>query len=338
MQYQLSLGTLSLGVPLTCDGNPNYHIYSTGASGQGKTFCFRNLAIQIPGMGGRCIIFDYSGDFIAESPNQGWPVAGTEVIDVRSGDIAINPFLPENDHETLDEIAERVVALLSSGIRFGIAQWAYLYDTITYGLENDLLHSISDLVSQIEADAENNDTALRILPKIKRLGKLLHGNGHPINWKYDEPGITIINLSTIRDPATLSILAEILLWSICSPRMSRIPEECAPLVLLLDECQRLRFKDGDTTVRILREGRKYGIWGWFSTQWIHDKTASAALNQAGLRIYFRPSDDDLHKTALKLACGNKAKIPVYERQLSNLKRGQFIFQKGSKLITSQPPV
>lgn len=338
MKYQLSLGSLSLGMPLTWDGNPNFHIYMTGNSGQGKTFLSRNLASQIPGMGGRCIIFDYSGDFITESSQQNWPIAGTDVIDVRSGDITINPFLPENDSETHEEIAERVVALLSSGIRFGIAQWAYLYDTITYGLENDQLHSIADLVFQIEINAEDDDTAKRILPKVKRFGKLLHGNGNPIDWKYNVPGITIINLSTIKDPVTLTILAEILLWSICSPRMSSIPEETTPLVLLLDECQRLRFKDGDTTVRILREGRKYGIWGWFSTQWIYDKTASAALNQAGLRIYFRPNEDDLHKTALKLSCSNKAKLPVYERQLSNLKRGQFMFQKGSRLIITQPPV
>lgn len=338
MQYQLSLGSLSLGTPLIWEGNPNFHIYMTGSSGQGKTYLSRNLASQIPGMGGRCIIFDYSGDFITESPAQNWPIAGTEVIDIRSGDISINPFLPEHEGETLDEIAERVVSLLSSGIRLGIAQWAYLYDTVTRGLENDLLHSIADLVLQIETDAEDNDTAKRLLPKIKRLGKLLHGNGTPIDWKDNVPGITIINLSTIKDPVTLTILAELYLWSICTPRMSSIPESTTPLVLLLDECQRLRFKDGDTTVRILREGRKYGIWGWFGTQWIHDKTASAALNQAGLRIYFRPDTDDLHKTALKLACGNKAKLPVYERQLSNLKQGQFMFQKGSRLIISQPPV
>lgn len=337
MKHQLSLGSLSLGMPLTWDGNPNFHIYMTGNSGQGKTFLSRNLASQIPGLGGRCVIFDYSGDFVAESSQQNWPIAGTDIVDMRSGDITINPFLPECKGETLDEIAERVVALLGSGIRFGIAQWAYLYDTISCGLENNLLHSIADLVSQIETDAEHNDTAKRIIPKVKRLGQLLHGNGSPIDWKCNVPGITIINLSTIKDPVTLTILAEILLWSICTPRMSSIPDKCAPLVLLLDECQRLRFKDGDTTVRILREGRKYGIWGWFITQWIYDKTASAALNQAGLRIYFRPNDDDLHKTALKLSCSNRAKLPVYERQLSNLKQGQFIFQKGSRLIISQPP-
>ena len=337
MQYQLSLGSLSLGIPLTWEGNPNFHIYMTGNSGQGKTYLFRNLARQMPEMGGRCIIFDYSGDFIAKSSQQNWPIAGTDIVDMRSGDITINPFLPERKGETLDEIAERVVALLGSGIRFGIAQWAYLYDTISCGLENNLLHSIADLISQIERDAADNDTAKRILPKIKRLGKLLHGNGNPIDWKYNVPGITIISLSTIKDPVTLTSLAELYLWSICSPRMSSIPKATTPLVLLMDECQRLRFKDGDTTVRILREGRKYGIWGWFSTQWVHDKMASTALNQAGLRIYFRPNDNDLHKTALKLACGNKAKLPVYERQLSNLKRGQFMFQKGSRLIISQPP-
>lgn len=338
MNYQISLGQLRLGTPLTWEGNPNFHAYLSGNSGQGKTFLLRNMAGQVPELGGRCIIFDYSGDFVAESPQQDWPPPNTEVIDIRSRKVSLNPFLPQTEGETFDEIAERVVAIFSSGIRLGIAQWAYLFDAITNGLEHELLGSIADLVAYIEMDAEENDTAMRLLPKVKRLGKLLPNGGATVDWKLDTPGITIIDLSTIKDSTTLAILAEMLLWAICNLRMSGGPKDTNPLVLLLDECQRLRFKDGDTTIRILREGRKFGIWGWFSTQWIQDKNAAAALGQAGLRIYFRPEEDNIHKTALKLSRGDRSKVPAYEKQLANLKRGQFMFWKGSRLIISSPPV
>lgn len=334
---KLVLGTLQSGTQLTWSGIPNNHFYSTGRSGEGKTYFSRSMAIQIPGLGGRCIIFDYTGDFVKDSPEQNWPTAGTEIINIRKDKIDLNPFLSEMEGETNDEISERVVALLSRGLRFTPTQWAYLSDAITEGLECDLLHSVADLVEMIKMDAEENDTAKRLLPKIKVLGKLLPSNGKKIDWKLDTPGITIIDMSSIKDPMALAVLAELLLWTICSLRMHSIPDRPTPLVLLLDECQRLRFQEGDTTVRILREGRKYGIWGWFSTQWISNKTAVAALNQAGLRIHFRPDDQNLHNTAREIACGDRKMVPIYESRLANLKRGQFMYRKGTSMITSRAP-
>lgn len=122
---KLVLGTLQSGTQLTWSGIPNNHFYSTGRSGEGKTYFSRSMAIQIPGLGGRCIIFDYTGDFVKDSPEQNWPTAGTEIINIRKDKIDLNPFLSEMEGETNDEISERVVALLSRGLRFTPTQWAY---------------------------------------------------------------------------------------------------------------------------------------------------------------------------------------------------------------------
>lgn len=338
MNRQLVLGKTGIGSPIQWQGVPNWHAYITGASGFGKTYELRSMAAQVPGFGGRAIIFDYTGDFVTKYPQQNWPPAGTEVINIRSGEISLNPFIAETMVETDEEIAERVVAIINQGIRLGSSQWAYLYDVILSNLPQGRLASIADLVSCIEEDTQKKDVAARILPKIKILGKLLPSGAEYFEWKFNIPGITIVDLSSVRDTKALTVLVEMLLWNICSDRMGSVSKDPSPLVLLLDECQRLRFNDGDTSVRILREGRKYGIWGWFSTQWIDDKTASKALAQAGIRLIFHPDEDSLHNTARRLAHGDLRKSEMIEKRLSNLKQGQFILQKGSQLIISQPPI
>ena len=97
------------------------------------------------------------------------------------------------------------------------------------------------------------------------------------------------------------------------------------------------LRESDQEVRILREGRKYGVGGWFATQWIHDRTAMAALGQAGLHLYFRPAEDDLHKSAMKLANGNRKCVVECEKRLSRLKVGQFLYRNGHRLVVSSPP-
>lgn len=338
MNYQITLGYPRLGSPITWEGVPNFHAYLSGSSGQGKTFLLRSMASQVPALGGRCIIFDYSGDFLSPIPQQSWPPPDTKIVNIRSDKVNINPFLPQNEEETTDEIAERVVGILSSGTRLGEVQWAYLFDTILTGMESDSFENIPDLVEQIEEDAEDkNQVAQRLLYKMRRLSKLLPRCDCEFDWKLETPGITIVDLTSIQDPSTLAILAELLLWTICNLRMRGGPRDASPLVLLLDECQRLRFRSGDTTVRILREGRKFGIWGWFSTQWMHNKEAAAALGQAALRVYFRPEDENLHKVAIAFSHGVKDKVSLYEKQLASLKRGQFMLWKGTRLLLSRPP-
>lgn len=335
MDYQIHLGNLSLGTPLLWRGNPNFHAYITGASGQGKTFRLREMAKQIPEQGGRCIIADFSGDFVRAYPQQSWPVVDTEVIDLRSGNYQLNPFLPLNENETIDDITDRVMDMFSSGLRLGPSQWALLSDIIDEGLHSGELTGMDYIIEYLQIIGRGS--ALTLLPKMKTLKRLLPCGKEEIDWKADTPGITIVDLSKVKDPTARIILSEMIMSAICSIRMNGEPGDYTPLVLLFDECQHLRFREYDHAVKILREGRKYGIWGWFSTQWIHNRTAAAALGQAGLRIYFCPAEDDLHDTALKLSCGNRKMVEGYENRLRHLKVGQFMFWNGNRLITSSPP-
>ena len=333
-KFTLKLGKMSLGTELTFDGNPNWHLFMTGRSGEGKSWEGRDLSMQVPSVGGRVIAIDPSGDFVEAKTTQGSDPAGMENINVLDKHYCLNPF-HMNEGETLDDMVDRVVDLVDSGIRLSSGQWAYLVDAITEGYEDGEMKSMSNLVDKVRDDARMNETAARLLPKIRSLGRLIPSGETEIDWKANVPGITIVDLSKIKDRAAKRILTEMLLNSICDLRMNGTPGEAeAPLIVLLDECQLLSFKEGSQEVRILREGRKFGLYGWFATQWLNDKNALSALGQAGLHIYFHPAEEDLHKTALKLAHGDRKRVAECEKRLSRLQVGQFMYASGQRLIVS----
>lgn len=79
-------------------------------------------------------------------------------------------------------------------------------------------------------------------------------------------------------------------------------------------------------VRILREGRKFRIGGWFATQWLDNKTAIAALGQAAFRANFRPEDVNIPALAKQLA--QTSGTPVqWQKLLRALKPGQFLYSR-----------
>ena len=81
------------------------------------------------------------------------------------------------------------------------------------------------------------------------------------------------------------------------------------------------------SIRILREGRKFGIGGWFSSQYLDHAEASAALGQAALQAYFRPDGQHIGKLAKHLSSAHPADLPKYQQLIQGLHRGQFLWQQ-----------
>ena len=63
------------------------------------------------------------------------------------------------------------------------------------------------------------------------------------------------------------LLTEILLWDIWNFCVKTGSED-KPLVLVMDEAQNLSHKEKSPSAKILTEGRKFGISGWYATQFI----------------------------------------------------------------------
>ena len=192
-----------------------------------------------------------------------------------------------------------------------------------------VLHSIGDLVNVVASIMEGNDAAKRIYPKLKKLKSIVPDGDPNFDWELDRPGTTVIDLHHC-DASSQAILIELLLGTICSGRMEALPSEEYPVVLVFDECQRLSLRPGSWTNRILREGRKFGLSGWFSTQWISDPEEQKAMDQAALRVYFRPDAASLHKTVLRMGLKDREQAVRYESILAKMKCGCFMFRDGNR--------
>lgn len=338
MKMQLVLGKTASGTPLVWKDPDNGHIYISGASGSGKSYELKLMSAQLPRQGICTIIFDCSGDFLPDvsgGPPE-WMAMKTQVINIRDPKLRIEPFLPIHSEESPGEIADRLSDTLRTGLRLGVSQWAVLSTLITEGLMDGSMKTFADLVDRATIEAHDNDTVKRLLPKLKKLNNMLPKGRTPLRWNLNKPGITVLDLHHIGDPAAQAILIELLLGSICSSRFAGLPCEGHPVVMIFDECQRLHLRGNCYINRILREGRKFGLHGWFSTQWVSHPEAQKALEQAALRMYFRPNQSDLHRTVMSLGLKNRQLISRYEHRISSFRPGEFLYRDGTHLRFNCP--
>ena len=72
-----------------------------------------------------------------------------------------------------------------------------------------------------------------------------------------------------------------------------------PVWLVCDEFQSLNLKEGSVLTQILREGRKFKLSLLMATQTLSsfDVGCRAILQQAGTKLYFRPSESDVRKVS-----------------------------------------
>lgn len=145
-----------------------------------------------------------------------------------------------------------------------------------------------------------------------------------------------LGFDQIVDNKLRTLLTELILQTVWN-EWTAAPASDHPLILVLDECQNLPWGEGSMAVRILREGRKFGIGGWFASQWISNKTAIAALGQAALRANFRPEDVNIPALAKQLA-QTGGTSDRWQKVLRALKQGQFLYTRrdGKTILVNVP--
>lgn len=340
MNFNFNLGPSAAGGDIEWTTVPNGHICISGQTGTGKSYLLKLLIPQAVRQGGRCIVFDFSGDFLAVNGNQpeGWPLEHREVVDVKAGKFSLNPFQAQDENEDAGDIADRVSAMLQAGTKLGPSQFTYITTKIAEGIEEGILENFGDLIYLVENEEETRDVAMRVLPKLKTLYRILPKGEKPISWNMDEPGLTILDLHHIRDGSAQMILTEMLLGDICGKRMAKLPDNSAyQVVICLDECQRMRIRDQSAANRILREGRKFGLCGWFSTQWIRSQEEEDILSQAALKVYFQMDGRERKRVLASLAIEDRKEKKQYDRLLASLQRGQFLTRDQWQLQLSETP-
>lgn len=160
---------------------------------------------------------------------------------------------------------------------------------------------------------------------LELLATLIHCGTEPISIDLNQQGIVALGFDQIVDNKLRALLAELIMQTVWN-QWTAAPASDHPLILVLDECQNLPWGETSMAVRILREGRKFGIGGWFASQWLTNKTAIAALGQAALRTNFRPEDVNVPALAKQLAQTNGTP-GQWQKMLRTLKPGQFLYSR-----------
>lgn len=331
----LEIGQTITGSPMILTGEPNSHICIIGMSGTGKTTLAHTLTLSLVDNGAHTFIFDFTGDHLDLQQLEG--AADVQVLNMRDANISLPILEPEYPEDTAADIADRLIALLQSRLKFGDSQWAYLSELIIDGLESNSIHAFDDIVALVEAEEVQKNVATRLLPKLRALNRILPKGSTPVTWKLDMPGITIFDLHRISDPSSLSILVELLVGSICGNRMNNAPTDAPPVYLIIDELHRLKLTETSNISRLLREGRKYNLHGIFSTQWIRTRTEASMLEQAAAQIFFRIGDREAASMVRQFSMKDKRMLERYRTLLSSMPRGQFLLKYNNRFYLSKAP-
>lgn len=315
----------------------NRHLLINGNSGCGKTYCIQTLLMEMVRAGISGVVFDYTSGF---TPDKLDPIFMKELGDriqqrvVYVHKIPVNPFakqtvkvggmeVPEAD----TVVATRVANVFTSVYGFGGQQKSALYKAIKNGLKH---HNGTMSFSYLED--ELNDVSQKqaetVLSKIQPFLDLEpFAEDEEFDWGEirDSDGMVYVMQLDGFDRPTQLLLTELLLWDIWNYCVKNGNEE-HPFVIVMDEAQNLSHAEGSPSEKFLTEGRKFGISGWYATQFMKPQLSDdeiQRLQQAGQKLYFCPPDDGVMTVAKSIdidAQGAKEWAP----KLKALKKGECV--------------
>ncbi len=302
----------------------NEHLIVTGRSGGGKTYGLKNLIIQRANQE-MVIIPDTSDSFDSITAVKERKV---KVIDVYYEGIGIKPLEPhyfdESHKEKWADVAMRFSSVMSSIYRLGITQQSFLYQALKecVGIEgstNEKLLKVHKFLSE-----KGGDSVVNLRAKLEYLTDLhvFSDRDDFANDCFVGGGIVLLKLSHFPTPVK-RLITELLLWEIWKKFQVSIEKENR-VTIILDECQTLDFSSQAPTTKILTEGRKFGISCWLATQFLKGNFSEATINrleQADMKLYFRPTENDLKHVAEILDYPSRKK---WVEVLKQLKVGEFV--------------
>ena len=322
-------------------GNPglnNRHLLINGNSGCGKTYAIQALLMEEARQGVSAVVFDYTAGF---TPSKLDPVFKSELGDrlrqcfVRSDGIAVNPFkkhdikldedlyIPESD----TDVASKIANILTKVYSFGEQQKSAIYISVMEGLEKYK----EDMTFVKMAELLENQGTTYAKTVINKIRPFIDMNPFIIDQELDwgsirdsEGQIMVIQL-TGYSPDIRILLTEILLWDIWS-FCEKNGDETKPFITVLDEAQNLDHSEFSPSAKILTEGRKFGLSGWYATQFMKPQLSDAEiqrLQQAGQTLYFCPPPEGVMTVAKNIdITSNGSKM--WAERLMKLKKGECV--------------
>lgn len=344
MSITIQLGSSLGGKNIFWNAEMNYHQYISGISGSGKSNYLKHVTLQLPCAGVRAVVFDHAGDLAPCIAHYARRMGlSYEPFEVRS--MGIDPFRriridesgeEESTYVAASRVADAVIATYH--IR-GDKQKVLLRRAIMEYMERDAAHlSFAGLVDYIEEDDKLASKMASALLCLKDICELLPPRCGDYRWELGTPGISLISFATLQNESAQSLAIQSLIFELWSLKVNAGKDGC-PVVIVCDECQRLDFSRDSINVRLLREGRKHNLFGWYASQFITNDIALNALDQVGFRAYFFPGARQARPLAKQIFCDSQEEKECAEL-IRNLSVGQFIYldKEGRPIVCCVPNV
>lgn len=334
MNLTLFLGHTPSGTPVSLKDLDNPHVFLSGRSGSGKSYFLRRLTSQAVEQGCHVLVFDYTGDFVRGQPNS--DIAACRIA-VNSPEFTLNPLVAFGDQDA-DMCVQQMLSLLHTIFRMGPRATLQLRKAAReYIAQAEDIPTLDGLRCCIQSLGKPSIGLQQAMEPLELLASLIRCGSVPISLTTAQPGLTILDFNALAG-AHRTFLVELILRALFDQRVFEHEPSYPPLVLVLDECQNLPWSESSMAVRILREGRKFDLAGWFASQWIDNRTATAALGQATLQAHFRPDDQNAAKLAKQLSPRGSKDLTRHLALIQNLRLGQFLTQSQTgQLLQVQVP-
>lgn len=296
----------------------NRHLLITGKSGQGKTYFIQTLLGELSRNKISSLIIDYTDGFL---PNQLEPMLKEHFGEqlkpkfVYQEKLPLNPFKIQQldlggfyvDEEPRDMV-DRIVQIIDFVFDLGIQQRTLLSEVILEGYRLNqesytFTHLKEDLVSSEESDRG------RLYGRISTLlARDPFSYDSEFSWAdifNDQGEIHILQLKGFQRNIQ-QVMIEFMLWDLFQ-YATKTGLEDTPLPIILDEIQNLNFSPNSPTVKILREGRKFGLSGVFATQSLDSVVGkdSEAIYNAAQQVHFLPPDSQIRNLARQISSTTK---------------------------------
>ena len=262
------------------------HLVVIGSTGTGKTNLVRNLLTHLRQLKINSIILDFHGEYsdLADL-----------IIDPRSERINLLDLMGADPRNRAEEVADEI----ARNYRLGNLQRAALYELLLKAYEkfsNDLTPNLlRDLLRDegfIDGLSLSREVIKSLIPYVGALGP------EAINWIDPHTllnGVISIKLSAINSLPLQQIISESIIDSIYYLRRNNP----GITFLVVEEAHRiLTSKNASSTLRIFREGRKFGVTVIAVFQ---DPTqiASGLLNNASHIVVFKIPDENSRNRILR---------------------------------------
>lgn len=331
----------------------NRHLLINGNSGCGKTYCIQGLLMDTALQGISSVVFDYTGGFTEDKLdtvflNRMGNRIQQRVVYIEG--IPINPFkkgtvrVGGKDYPEKDvSVANRMAEIFKNVYSFGAQQASAIYSAVMNSLNiNGERMTFKDMATELEKIKA--DTVISKIRPFIDLDPFVQGED--FEWEHirdDAEGVVYVIQFDGYGRDVQVLLTELLLWDIWNFSV-KTGDESKPFILVMDEAQNLSHGEKSPSAKILTEGRKFGLSGWYATQFMKPQLSDdeiQRLQQAGQKLYFCPPDDGVETVAKSIDISPQGKKDWAER-LKKLKKGECVtcgsMMKSNKWVKYPPRI